>query len=132
MLRSVLVVLVFGAFSSNPLLAQAPFPTGTWQINGNGAEGHLVIKSIDGLGNVSGTIYGEKIIAGVYDAKTKCLSFLRVYQLPSPGHQAWTGYVFDGADSNHTISGTFQSFGFGRDVKRVNSGWYGKMPRPKK
>ena len=115
----VLVAVLFNASS-----ARAQLPIGVWRINGNGWEGELVIAGIDGFGNVSGTIYGDRI-TGVYDAKTQCLSFLRTTKTTS---QAWKGYVFDAVGTHYTIAGTFQSFTFGRDVKRVDAGWFGMKP----
>jgi len=117
-------VVTLGALLFSASSARAQLPTGVWKINGNGWEGELVIAGIDGFGNVNGTIYGDRI-TGVYDARTQCLSFLRTNKIAS---QAWKGYVFDVVGTHYTIAGTVQSFGFGRDVKRVESGWYGIKP----
>lgn len=128
-----LMAVVSLVFVSTPAFAQ--LPTGTWKFNGNGHEGELVIKSVDG-GKVEGTVYGQPIV-GTYSAKTKRLNFLRLQDPSDPtSFQAFKGYLFQNADEKqvrYTLAGTFVPFGAaGTAGELLEVGWYAQLTKAKK
>jgi hypothetical protein len=119
-------------FVSAPALAQ--LPSGTWKFNGNGFEGELVIKSVDG-GKIEGTVYGQPIV-GTYDEKTKRLNFLVMRDPKDPtSFQAFKGYVFQNADEKqirYTLAGTFVPFSAaGTADGMLEAGWYAQLTKAK-
>ncbi len=50
---------------------------GTWKINGNSAEGGLVITSVGSDGKLSGTVYGNQI-EGFWNEGAQKVTFLRL------------------------------------------------------
>jgi hypothetical protein len=74
-------------------------PTGTWQVNGNGFRGELVIAAVDAAGNLNGTIYGDAI-SGFWDETTQRIFFSRNLNPNDPtALQVFTGYHFDANQS---------------------------------
>jgi hypothetical protein len=72
-----------------------PNPTGTWQINGNGFRGELVISSVDPQGNLSGTVFGDPIV-GFWDETSQKIIFARSLNPADPfALQVYTGFHFD-------------------------------------
>jgi hypothetical protein len=74
----------------------ADLPLGKWHIFGNEELGELVITSLDTLGNLEGTVFGDKI-SGRFHASSGNIHFLRVTGTPPPLHSGDTRpytYVF--------------------------------------
>ncbi len=96
-------------------------PTGDWQINGNGCSGTLAV-SVDGNGNVTGTVYGDPI-QGFWDDGAQKLTFLRTPNSDPSSSQIYTGYLFESIFT-YTLAGSFQGFaGTGGAARRAVYGW---------
>jgi hypothetical protein len=96
-------------------------PTGDWQINGNGWPGTLAV-SVDGNGNVTGTVYGDPI-QGFWGEGAQKLTFLRSPNNDPSSSQIYTGYLFK-RGSTDTLAGSFQGFaGTGGAARRAVYGW---------
>lgn len=103
-------------------------PTGNWQINGNGWPGTLAL-SVDGNGNVTGTVYGNPI-QGFWDDAAQKLMFLRSPNSDPSTGQIYTGYLFK-RDSTYTLAGSFQGFaGSGGVATRAVWGWFADWHDP--
>ena len=103
-------------------------PTGDWSINANGYRGKLSIQSVDGNGNVAGTVYSENI-QGFWDDAAKRLTFTRVINQADPSTtQVYAGHMFQ-SDNTLTIAGSFQAFsGTGANPMRSVLGWFAQHP----
>jgi hypothetical protein len=103
-------------------------PTGSWNVNGNGFLGTLSIDSIDANGNVSGTVFNERM-QGFWDESAQKLTFTRVINQADPSTmQIYTGCMFQNANT-FTIAGTFQAFsGTGANPMRSVFGWFAQHP----
>jgi hypothetical protein len=110
-------------------------PTGTWNFDGNGHLGQLVIESVDGQGRVSGTVYGEPI-RGWWSKDDRRLSFLRISNPNDPTSiQTFTGYGWDEPSEQqpsptqfrrleYYLAGYFETFaGGGGSALRPSYGW---------
>jgi hypothetical protein len=107
--------------------------TGTWQVDGNGSRGDLIIQGIDSRGRVSGTIYGQSI-NGWWDEDARRITFLRVPNQQDPrSEQTFDGYAWDepaGADTDFFLAGSFETYaGGGGSAKRPTYGWFARMHR---
>jgi hypothetical protein len=116
-------------------------PTGTWQINGNGWRGELVISS-DPQGNLSGTVFGNPIV-GFWDEASQKIIFARSLNPADPfALQVYTGFHFDanqplfgGADGPPTapfdfrvLTGSFEAFAAaGGAASRSVYGWMARI-----
>lgn len=109
----------------------ATLVNGNYQVNANGYVGSLTL-SVDGSGNVTGTIYNDKI-SGFWDEDGKKITFLRI---PSSGksdaYQVYTGYWWQnaladlkaGSGLRHFLAGSFEAFkGTGAVAQRILYGW---------
>src|SRR5438105_146312 len=92
--------------------------TGEWTIDANGFLGQLNIVSIDGAGNLSGTVYGDPIV-GFWDDDAKKITFIRVINPLDPlSFQIYTGFFFvdplfwagNQGDISYTLAGYFEAF----------------------
>jgi hypothetical protein len=61
---------------SNPANTIVSLSIGDWKFNGNGSTGTLKISSIDGNGNVQGSVFGDPII-GFWDEDAQKITFIR-------------------------------------------------------
>ncbi len=104
---------------------------GKWDINGNGAEGTLVIQGVDGQGRLQGTVFGQKLV-GWWDEEDKRITFLRVSDPANPASfQTFSGYHWDeekGFGRIHYLAGSFETYaGGGGSAKRPTYGWYAQI-----
>jgi CubicO group peptidase (beta-lactamase class C family) len=116
----------------------ATIPNATFKVNGNGSVGSLTL-SVDGAGNVTGTIYNDKI-SGFWDEDAKKITFLRIPNSGNPdAYQIYTGYwwlnnLADlglGSGLRHTLAGSFEAFkGTGAVAQRVLYGWFAQLDLP--
>jgi hypothetical protein len=113
--------------------AQAAPPIGSWAFDGNGYTGTLIIKNVDGAGNVSGNLAGDTII-GFWSESAQRLMFCRVngnvnLGTPPSNIQVFTAYQFPVNVAQPTgpqrLAGTFEAFGgTGATASRNVFGWY--------
>lgn len=83
-------------------------PTGTWQINGNGWRGELVITSVDAQGNLSGTVFGDQI-QGFWDETSQMITFARSLNPAKPfALQVYTGFHYDANQSLFPAGGAIE------------------------
>ncbi|MFY9883986.1 MAG: hypothetical protein WAL67_02610 [Candidatus Cybelea sp.] len=119
-----------------------PLQTGTWKINAGGTVGQLVITSVDGLGNVTGSLTSgfagikSVSIAGIWDEVAQRL-MLVVNTLLS-GAQTYTGFLFKdslrmpGVTGSvvFTLVGSFQVFSLPATTDQFEFGWYAQIGVP--
>src|SRR5262245_51299846 len=104
-------------------------PTGTWTINGNGYTGQLSIQSVDAQGNLTGAVFGQKIV-GFWDEASQRISFIRVIDAGRPDRQqVYTGYLFPMAQgtpaAGEVLAGSFEAFqGTGANARHSVFGWF--------
>lgn len=64
-------------------MSQAGLPSGKWKMYGNEEQGELDIFSVDALGNLEGTVFGDRI-SGRFHTPSGTLYFLRLLSTPPP------------------------------------------------
>src|ERR1700674_5133378 len=111
-------------------MAPQNLPTGTWAIFGNGEQGELVITSVDGQGNLTGTAFGAPI-TGVYHPWSGQIHFSRQVDPSILKVQVYTGHiaiVTTGVDAPHyLLAGSYITIPFGL---RPHLGWYATITKP--
>ncbi len=109
--------------------------TGTWNMNGNGYQGQLIVTSVDAQGNLNGTVYNNPI-QGFWDESSQKITFMRIITASDPSRlQIYTGYLFKtpprpraGQNFTYTLSGFFEAFaGTGASAQRNLFGWYASI-----
>lgn len=102
---------------------------GTWSVHANGYRGQLEIATIGPQGEVTGTVYGDKL-DGFWDEDSKKITFIRI---PGSGNpvaiQTYSGYLFDEGDGSSAttefLAGSFEAFsGTGATAQRTTYGWF--------
>jgi len=90
-----------------------PLPLGSYTIDANGTPNTLIITSVDGSGNVSGSVFGQPI-TGLYQEGSNELNFLRIMAADISEFQTYDGrlYAFSATanEETYTLAGTFQEF----------------------
>jgi hypothetical protein len=74
-------------------------PTGRWSINANGYTGILLIRGVDGVGNLDAEVTlaggGPNPVTGFWDDTSKKITFIRVVNRNDPPqNQIYTGFHF--------------------------------------
>jgi hypothetical protein len=117
--------------SSSSINTSVSLPIGEWQFNGNGFTGMLKISTVDGSGNVQGSVLGNSI-TGFWDEDAQKITFIRIIDSKDPSTlQFHTGYMFsngEGAGKLYTLTGSFEGFsGTGAKAQRTTYGWYAQI-----
>jgi hypothetical protein len=106
----------------------ATLKKGTWDMNGNGSTGTLVIGGIgvDGALAGSSTALGNKVL-GFWDEASRRLTFMRLIKPTDPSSfQVYTGYLMS---DDTTLAGSFEAFkGSGATAERTVFGWLARLP----
>jgi hypothetical protein len=106
-----------------------------WAINANGFEGVLRISSLNGQGELAGTVFNDEIF-GFWDDASKKITFMRVVDANKPDtSQVYTGYWYQnpgipqpGQNIQHTLAGSFEAFrGTGASARRAAFGWFARV-----
>jgi|GEM_PF-6932531 len=111
-------------------VSAAPFPEGTWEFNGNGRKGELVLTADRGSGHLvrlEGTVYGQPVV-GTYDRRIRRVNLLRLIRPGDPtSFQSIQGYLFkQGKDSalERVMAGTLGPIGpRGTADEMLEAGW---------
>lgn len=114
--------------------ARQEIPAGTWQFNGNGFKGRLVleVKSAGrNLVQLRGTVYGQPVV-GTYDKRIRRINLQRMIRPNDPSTFQWIiGYLFTNKHEGkvtHTMAGTFGPFGPGGTANdMLEAGWVAEM-----
>lgn len=103
--------------------------TGTWKIYGNNEKGHLVIKSVDSSGKITGTAFGHEI-QGVFNESSGEIQFSVRRNPKLLDAQVFTGYISlveIGVDRpEFLLGGYYITIPFGIGVKY---GWYATIEK---
>jgi hypothetical protein len=116
------LILAMTIFPMQYVSAQLPPNGEVWGVSANGFSGQLVL-SYNGNGQVTGTIFGDRII-GFVDGNTQKIVFMRMPNPADPStFQVYTGY-YSRDGSAHVIQGTFMTpAGAGGSPQRNEFGW---------
>ncbi len=112
--------------------------TGAWRFDGNGFRGTLNINSVDGQGNVTGTMLVDAPrvdpIRGFWDEASKKITFMRIINAQDPlSIQIFTGFGFDNSrdlptDPTFFLTGFFEAFqDAGGSAQRSVFGWFATL-----
>lgn len=117
-----------------------PLPTGGWDLDANGFRLGLSIDSVDGAGNVSGTIReGSRIdqVRGFWDEDAQKIAFQRIIDPANPSSvQTYTGFLWrdsppTSTDTTMALAGCFEAFSAGGGAARRSVfGWYAHIIIP--
>jgi hypothetical protein len=126
------VVAAEAALSSSAAALPAAQPVapvvGTWRINGNGSRGDLIIRSVDGSGNLgTASAFGQTIF-GFWHAPSGMIEFVRVISSTDLNRlQIYTGYLMNPAAGSGfpvSMAGTFKAYRrSGGSAARSSFGW---------
>lgn len=131
-MKKIMTGITFATLFLINTAASAALPIGTWNINGNGSEGNLIIAidSVDAAGNVLGRIFGDTF-QGFWDETSQKIMFMRMSRDNSSFIQIYTGYLFyTPRTAKYTLAGYFEAFeGTGGTSSRNVFGWYAEVIR---
>jgi hypothetical protein len=111
-----------------------PLPVGVWKIDANGVVGNMEIDSVDGHGNITGTLTIDAPhkdgLAGFWNEASQSIIFQRLMDDAGPTFQLYSGYLFrdplNNAANPYSLAGYFEAFGpnSGATAQRPVYGWY--------
>jgi len=94
---------------------------GTWNVNGNGYGGSLIISSVDSSGDLTGTFLGNTIL-GFWSASEYKITFIREIGSTAPSWQIYVGYYAQTGPA--TFNGYFDAYsGTGATALIPRYGW---------
>ena len=104
-------------------------PLGKWNIYGNEEQGSLEITSVDNMGNLTGTAFGDNI-TGAFHAPSGVIQFARRMNPSALDHQVYTGYISIVAINvdapQYLLAGSYYTFPFGL---WPHYGWYATITK---